>query len=338
MTSGTLSQSELNRLLTHAAQAPRTAPAARGEVQAYDFRRTHRVSKERLRTLEAMYEQIVRSLEGWLVGRTRGHVELQLISVEQYTFGDFTLSLPTPCASYLFDINGSSEQQGIIDFGRDFSSFLVDRLFGGNGMRTVVPDRALTPIERMAIKVVVERLLTLLSEAWQDYIPLHLALSGFESMPEILRGGTRDDSVLVGKIQVRAGEHESQLQICLPFGVLEKFFSSARERRLSSSASSEREREMNRELTENSLRSTSVPVAARLPEFGLPLAQLAALRVGSVLSTGIPVDAELEIRVSNQVRYRATPGRIGRRLAVRINRDLAEPLNHPGPLSTETEK
>ena len=109
MTSATLSRIEADRRVRAAAQA-----AANPDAEAYDFRRPHRVSKERLRTLEAMYEQIVRSLEGWLVGRTRGHVELELLTVEQYTFGEFTLSLPTPCASYLFDINGSSEQQGII--------------------------------------------------------------------------------------------------------------------------------------------------------------------------------------------------------------------------------
>src|SRR5690606_5232775 len=109
VTTGTLSPSEIERLLARAGGAAAKAPPVHADAPAYDFRRPHRVSKERLRTLEAMYEQVVRSLEGWLVSRVRGQVELELESVEQFSFGEFTHRLPTPCASYLFDINGSSE-------------------------------------------------------------------------------------------------------------------------------------------------------------------------------------------------------------------------------------
>ena len=58
-----------------------------------------------------------------------------------------------------------------------------------------------------------------------------------------------------------------------------------------------------------------VPVAARLPEFRLPLRALPSLAVGAVLATGVPTDAEVELIVSGQQRFRAPAGRIGRRMA-----------------------
>lgn len=319
MSSQTLAQDEIDRLLggAGASRQPAAPRSREADVQVYDFRRPHRVSKERLRTLEAMYERLVKSLEGWLMARVRGQIELRLHSVEQYSFGEFTLSLPTPCASYIFDIRDSGGQQGVVDFGGDFAHFLVDRLFGGSGTPVGI-ERGLTPIERMAVRTIADRATHLLSEVWQDHVRMDLVLSGFESIPEILRIANGEDPVLVANVEVAAPGVSSLLVFCLPFAVLEKFFSSGAQRRVDNVTGSERERAANRELTESSIRATRIAVAARLPEFRLPMRDLAALRVGGVLATGIPCDAELQVLIGDRLRYRGGPGRVGRRMAVRV--------------------
>ena len=318
MSSETLSQSEIDLLLRRGA-ASRPAPVARPDVdvQVYDFRRPSRVSKEKLRTLESMYERLVKSLEGWLISRARGQVELKLLGIEPFSFGEFVFSLSTPCASYLFDIADSGGQQGVIDVGNEFAFFLVDRLFGGGGSVTTM-DRALTPIERMAVRGLSERIVSQLEEIWSDHVQLELQLAGFESFPEILQAVNREDPVLVANIEVRAGDVSSLVLVCLPFAVLDKFFAGTTRRRINTIAGTEREREMSRALSETSLRAASVEVAARLPQFQLPLRDLGTLTVGSVLATGIPRDAQLDVFVSGQHRYTAAPGRVAGKLAARI--------------------
>lgn len=300
-------------------------PAAEAEstvgVRAYDFRRPHRISHERRRTLEAMYERLAKAVEGWLVGRIRDRIELTLEGVEQQSFGEFTQSLPVPCNSYLLDIADAGDQRGVIDFGREFAFFLVDRLFGG-GSATTVMDRALTPIERMAVRSVAERINLVLGEIWQDQAALRLEIGGFESIPEMLRAENRDDPMLVARIRARAGGVDGHMVICLPFAVLERFFSNEGQRRVHGGPSSERERVMDREVAESSLRVATVSVAARMPSFRLSMRELASLRVGGVLATGIPVDSELVLMVNGQQRFRVAPGRTGRRLAVRVTAPL----------------
>ena len=104
---GTLSQSEIDRLLGGVSNAAFSTTPEESAIQLYDFRRPHRVSKERLRTLEAIYERMVKSLESWVIGRVRGQIEMRLQGVEQFSFGEFTLSLPTPCATYIFDVRNT---------------------------------------------------------------------------------------------------------------------------------------------------------------------------------------------------------------------------------------
>ncbi|MCU0636836.1 MAG: FliM/FliN family flagellar motor switch protein [Gemmatimonadaceae bacterium] len=315
-TDSTLSQFDIDRLLGGAGAVAPVAAAAELDVQVYDFRRPHRVSKERLRTLEAMYERMVKSLEAWLIGRVRGQIEVRLQSVEQFSFGEFTLSLPTPCASYVFDVRGA-HAQGVVDIGQEFAFHVIDRLFGGTGQATF-PNRSLTPVERMALRTIGDRIVALTAEIWQDHVAMELQITSFESAPEILQIANREDPVLVANIEVSAGNVSSLVLVCLPFNVLDKFFATAGEKRVNTNAASPEEREHMRIRSEAGLRATRVPISVRLPSFQVPLARISELTPGAVLPTGIPRDARVVVRTGEQPRFSGQVGRVSGHLAVRI--------------------
>ncbi len=317
MASETLSQHDIDRLLG-GGNAARLTPhsAAAVDVQVYDWRRPHRVSKDRLRTLEAMYERLVKGLEAWLVSRVRGQIEVRLQSVEQFSFGEFTLSLPMPCSSFIFDVVGTG-QRGVIDIGPELSTYIVDRLFGGEGTGSPLT-RGLTPIERMAVRSVADRIAVSLQDIWQDHVPMEVAISGFESSPEILQVVNREDPVLVANVEFSAGNVTSLILICLPFSVLHTFFSSSGPQRSNQLSTSDAEREATRQRSEAALRATRVPLTARLPDFQLSMRDLAMLQVGSVVPTGIPKDARVIVRAGEQERFIGHPGRVSGNLAIRI--------------------
>jgi flagellar motor switch protein FliM len=326
-----LSQTDIDRMMLGDAPAPTPAMLRQSsDVQIYDWRRPHRVSKERLHVLEAMYGRLVKSFEGWLMGRVRGLVDLRLSSVEQISFGEYVLSLPQSCNSFIVDIKDRSGadavgEQAVIDIGRELAYYLVDRLFGGGADATIL-DRALTPIERLAVRVVAERVMTLVQEIWEDHIELDLSLSGFESIPEIIQAAPREAPVLVTNITASFAGNQSIVSIALPLSVLEKFFVNG-----SSGARAQharREAAGQRAVTEAALRQTRIEVSARLPEFRLTMRDIAGLTAGSMLSTGIPVDSTVNLLVGKQARFRTAAGRVGRKLAVRVLDSLsAEPLS-----------
>jgi flagellar motor switch protein FliM len=240
------------------------------------------------------------------------------LGVEQFTFGEFLLSLTTPCNSFIFDIADSGGQQGVVDFGRDLSFFLVDRLLGGNG-RIAVLDRTLTHLERMIVRIAAERVRAQLAEVWQDHIPLELELSRFETVPDMLQILNREDPVLVANVEVSAEHFRSLILLCLPFTVLEKFFTGPGMRRVSPAPVDARERAADRVAVEQSLRATQVDLSVRFPSIPLKMRELAALRPGSLLETGLPVESQLDLLIAGERRFRVVAGRTGRSLAVRIN-------------------
>lgn len=318
MSSETLSQTDIDRLLGGGTRGSVGTPFSNAalDVQVYDFRRPHRVSKERLRTLEAMYERLVKALEAWLISRVRGQIEVRLQSVEQFSFGEFTLSLPMPCSSFIFDIAGTG-QKGVVDVGPEFSTYIIDRLFGGEGTGNPLT-RALTPIERMAVRSVADKVTGLLQEIWQDHVPMEFNITGFESSPEILQVVNREDPVLVANVEFSTGTVSSLLLICIPFSVLDKFFTSSGQQRMALLATNEQEREQTRLRSEAALRATRVPLTACLPDFQLSMRDLAQVAEGSILPTGIPKDARVIVRAGTQERFIGHAGRVNGNLAVRI--------------------
>ena len=239
MSTGRLSKDDIDRLLGVNNGGGNGAGA---NASLYDFRRPNRVSKERLRILEAMYERLGKSLEAWLIPRVRRQVEVRLQSFTQFAFREFTLSLPEPCSSFTFDILGTG-QKGAIDIGAECSTFIIDRVFGGEGS-AISLTRALTPIERMAVRSVADKVAVLLQEVWQDHAPMECSISGYESSPEMLQVVNREDPVLVANMEFTTGNISSMLLICLPAAVLDKFFTSTLQQRSAMLSTSEEERDV----------------------------------------------------------------------------------------------
>ena len=75
MSNETLAQNEIDALLDSrtgtAAGNGSSAIDATAEAQNYDFRRPRRVSKDKLRSLQATYDRFAKALEGWLLSRVR---------------------------------------------------------------------------------------------------------------------------------------------------------------------------------------------------------------------------------------------------------------------------
>src|SRR5215213_10995720 len=65
-------------------------------TQPYDFRRPDRIAKEQLRAIHLLHENFARTLASSLSAYLRAYVMVNLVSVEQLSFMEFTQCLPSP--------------------------------------------------------------------------------------------------------------------------------------------------------------------------------------------------------------------------------------------------
>src|ERR1700677_146548 len=95
MTDRLLSQEEIDDVF-HTPGAPPIDedPALRAEP--YDFRRPDRIAKDQLRAIHMLHEYFARSLASRLSAYLRANVPVNLVSVEQLSFVEFSQALPSP--------------------------------------------------------------------------------------------------------------------------------------------------------------------------------------------------------------------------------------------------
>lgn len=327
-TADALSQSDIDSLFKGAAPAAPAPVAASSDVYLYDFRRPRRIPNERLRSLEAIYTRFAVSLQVLLTSRLRESTEVTIASVEQALFSEYIFSLANPCAAFIFDLGAGLDGQGALDVGNDFAYHLVDRLFGGPGESGEVR-RALTTLERMVVKSVVDRAFGLFAEVWKDHLPFQPVQSGFESVPEALQITQRDEPVLVTNIEVRTGEFSGLLALCIPLVSLERFLAQAPSGLAPAVASRRKDNADVRVLLESTVREARLEVRARLPVFSLAMRDVAGLAVNQIIHTGLTVDAPVEVLIDGRPRFLGAPGRSRHSLGVRITETFIDPPPQP---------
>jgi len=311
-----INQADVDSILRGTATA---APAVASAVEAvpYNFLRPHRISKDRRSNLTNIHTRFAVSMQALLSSRLRLPTDVTIGSVEQATFGEFLMSLGNPCASFVFDLGNGSGLQGVLDLGIDLSYQLIDRMFGGPGGVGQI-SRPLTQLERLILKGVAERVLGVLGECWQEHHPLAPVQVGFESIPDALQIGSREDSVLVTNVDVRASDFSGLITICLPLMGLEAFLQEKRSAGPRTGRIGDAERLVTRTNLAHSIRDASLPVAARFPLFAMQAKDVAALSVGQVIHTGYALDVPLEVHVNGRRRFLGAPGRVRRAMGVRI--------------------
>src|SRR6266480_966070 len=62
----------------------------------YDFRRPDRIAKDQLRAIHLLHENFARTLASSLSAYLRAYVAVNLVSVEQLSFMEFSQCLPSP--------------------------------------------------------------------------------------------------------------------------------------------------------------------------------------------------------------------------------------------------
>jgi flagellar motor switch protein FliM len=288
--------------------------ASGGDVIAYNFRRPDRVSKDQIRSLHFLHDRFARNAATSLAAFLRTTAELSIVSVEQFAYSEFLMSLPDPTAFYAVAMP-PFEGLGALEVNPMVAFTIIDRMLGGSG-EGAVPSRALTEIEQNVVDSVVRLLLEHLTETWKTVTDIQFQVHARETRPQMLQVASWNEVVILLAFDVRVGESRGLLNFCIPASVIEatgtNFVQSFQQTRREPNAT---EREW---LTEN-LGRVRFGVTADV-ETRLKTRDLVTLSPGQILSLGVPVDTEVNVRVGGMLKFRGRLAASAGRAAVRISR------------------
>src|SRR3954470_10740912 len=104
-------------------------------AQRYDFRRSDRIPKEQIRALRTVHDTFARSLASSLSAYLRTYVNVNLISVEQLSFREFTACLPSPTCLAVMQIK-PFDGIAILELNTGLALPMIEILLGGGKIKS----------------------------------------------------------------------------------------------------------------------------------------------------------------------------------------------------------
>jgi flagellar motor switch protein FliM len=329
-----LSQEEVDALLSEfseeEAAAPAPAKAAKEvvvkpkkkkkevdkdkKVSIYNFRRPDRVSKEQLRSLHYLHDRFARNFSSSLSAYLRALIDVNLYSVEQFTYAEFILSLPDP--TYFNAIAMEPlEGNAVLEINPKILFPMIDKILGGKGEDFGGGMRTITDIERTLIEGVVKLILRDLEESWKQIAKLRMAIVATETSPQLIQVVAPNEIVVLIVFELKVGEAKGFMNFCIPSIVLEPIA-----KRFSQDWYADRAKTSVEEVKKIKLNllKTKILAEAGIYENYIIVKDLLELAPGDVIKLETKSNDEINLKLNGIKKYSAYQVKKDRKKAVQI--------------------
>ncbi len=320
-----LSQAEIDALLNAMSSgeldAEQTKKSDEKKIKNYDFSRPTKFSKEHLRTLEIIFEHYARLISTNLPVYLRKNVQVSVVGSEALTFNEFTNSLASPIIMGIVNfapLNGSV----IMELGINLGYAMLDRMLGGNGV-PLDKNRDFSEIEQIIIEKILVMFTQLLRDPWKNVIDISPVLSRLETNSQFAQIIAPGDMVAIVTLNIKIGDVEGFMNICLPFFTLEDVMDKLNTKYWYSTMQ-ENHDENYEAYIETLVRKVDVPIKAVLGTSVISVNDFINLQVGDCIRLNTGVDQDMNIYVGNIKKFTALPGTEKDSYAVRITSVIRE--------------
>ena len=293
------------------------------KLKVYDFKRPDKFSKDQLRAIQMIHESFARQMTTVLSTLIRSIVSAEVASVEQLAYEEFVNYMVQPTVIGMIEMH-PFEGSMLMEINPALVFTIIDRMLGGKGTFSGNV-RELTDIEKTVIERVIMRILELLEDSWSTVVDVRFRFESMESNPFFVQICSPSDMVLVVIMKLRVSDVEGMVSLCFPYFLMEPIMDRLSSQQWFASTSHKADDEV-RNWLNNSVMKVKMPMAMELGHTVLSLADVYALQPGDVIRLDERKDAEIDVRVGNQVRFKARPGTLNGNNAVEITQVLSEDI------------
>jgi len=287
------------------------------EMVVFDFRLPHRMSKNQLRTFQAVHESFAEAFGSYLVSRLQTTVSVTVSSVDQLFYSEFVLSISSPSCLHIFRIQ-ESDALAVLEFSPQLIIAMVEHLMGGVAEGDKNP-RLITKIEQSIVKGIIQKALVEIQRAWKTVAELTFKLERYETEGDFAQIAPASEIVMVVSFEVSIGTQKYLMNVCFPTFALDDVLAKMNIQHFSGVPAGTVDPTSNRAMMRR-LGSTDLSAVAVLGETSLTLRELLHLEPGDVVRTNIPIDGEVKVWVGGKPRLLGRPGVSNGKVAVKITR------------------
>ena len=313
MSDRVLSQDEIDDVFRHLRDTPEDDDPAKRALP-YDFRRPDRIAKDQLRAIHLLHENFARSLASSLSAYLRAYVAVNLVSVEQLSFMEFSQCLPSPSCLVSLDMN-PFEGAAVLEINPSLVFPIIEMLLGGNARSPLKVSREITEIEQSVLDGLFRITLNDLKQAWQAVTPMEFTIQSHETDPQLLRILAPNEAVVAVSMEIHIGENAGMMNIGIP-SIVVKMLRHKFDQQWSVRKSQSTEQEQSRIL--RLIRPAHMHLDGRLEGPTMSVQDLIDLKENDVLTFDYPVGRQVDLIVNRKLKYRGHIVTLARKRAFQV--------------------
>ncbi|MEG2086565.1 MAG: flagellar motor switch protein FliM [Angelakisella sp.] len=320
-----LSQKQIDELLRgiDSGTVEQEPQAAGKKIKEYDFRSPKKFTKEQLRTMDSLHENLSRLLSSYFSGVLRAFCEVTVLQIEEQRYYEFNNALPDSALIGLIDFSpvdkNVNECTMLVDIAPQIAFFMIDRLLGGSG-ESYNFTREFSEIELEIMRHEFERFAYYMQESWKDYIDLTASLSSVETNTRLIQIYAPEDIVVIVALNVHIRKVEGTVTICIPAAALEEMMGDfvSKYTRMLKRTTDENKEFVRKQLLQAALDKSDLELKAVVDEIQLDLTDVLQLQINDVIPLGKNVNSDIRIQVDNVPWFFAKLGSVKTKKAVKL--------------------
>ena len=296
---------------------------SKNKVLDYDFFSPKKFTKEQLRSMENLHENLSRVLSSYFSGLLRVFSEVSVLQVEEQRYYEYNNALPDTALLGILELqpkdHNINESTLMMDISPNIAFFMIDRLLGGSGEGFNVM-RDFTDIELSIMKTICGKLVTYMKDVWCDYLDVDIQLSSLETNPRLIQVYAPEDIVVIVVLNVKLKDMEGSISISIPAIGLEEMLRefTSKYARMARKLSDERRDKLCKQIIKDSVYDSDLEVEAIFDETHLELSDIMALKVDDVISLEKHVGEYVKLTVDDVPWFVGKLGAVKNAKAVKI--------------------
>jgi flagellar motor switch protein FliM len=251
--------------------------------------------------------------------------EVDVISVEEQSFGEFNNSLPDPVVLGVVDmdpLNGSL----IVEVSSALVYGFVARLFGGTADYSQ-SEKAFTEIETSIIESIMFQMMQLLKESWEKIADVNPVLTRIEYSSQFTQITDMNEPSAIVTMNVQLDEIQGMITICIPHLAIQPISKQLTTVNWTLASASGKQQDSKEDLLRGQLNNTYVTMKARFNETETTLHEILNMRVGDVILINHSIRDYIRVDVENIEKFKGVVGTDVNKYAVQIAEIIKENQN-----------
>lgn len=322
-----LSQSQIDALLKGMSSGNIEVESESGDkkIKEYDFYSPKKFTKEQLRNVDSIHENIARLFSSYFSGSMRITSEVNLLQVEEQRYYEFNNALPDTALIGLLTLIPKDKNIGeftmMLDVSSNLAFFMIDRLLGGVGNGTNIM-RDYTDIEIGIMSSIFQKLSAYMCDAWRDYVDVDITLDTVETNPRLIQIYAPEDIVVIVSLEVKLMDTVGTINVCIPALGLEELLGCfvSKYSRTSQKVSDEVKKELSKKVIQKAVYASDLTMDVVLDEVQMDLADILRLQVDDIIKLERPANGDVRVLIDRRPWFSGKIGTLKSNKAVKILR------------------